>query len=336
MMQEVFQVFCSQAFFQQLEDDKKSLSDLPENEQDKKAGDIWKKLIEFLDYPKTSVTITAAQPASLMNSVLFHYINRSGTKKIRIVKNENEIEVSQQTHPYCFYFGLSKDRKTIESAGFPKIESWKDDWQVFYAPHAIQISKSEEGEFIWDNMKRYLAQPLHSLVIIDNYLLANYAAMLNNLFRVLSAMLSGRKLTREIHIAIFTNQLYLDRNKNTETLDNIHRKISNYIRHDLSIKSFNLCLVKITSQENHDRHIFTNCYVFRSGNSFSYFDKNGQVFLNSTTDFDIYPQSAMRNQEIFSADYYHRELKKFANILHNPDYQAHGERINRLLDAYLE
>lgn len=335
MKTETFQAVCSQDFLTELESDRVSIGIFPASDIDKQQSEIWQKLIDFLDYHRTSLVIVAAEPEKLLNGVIFRYLNRNGMKNIKIITDPKYIDVEKINHPYCFYFGLPNLKNKILGLGFPCIHAWKEDWRPFYASNAIQIQRSTHSTVLWKKMEAYFQQPFHSLVIVDNYIVANYHAMLNNLFRVLSVMLMKGTCNKEIHITIFTNKLYKNKHKQEqeESLENLYQKIHSHISSLLGRKPFKLGVVKISSSENHDRHIFTNCFVFRSGNSFTYFDQHLQVSLPSTTDFDIYPQPAHRATDVKTADYYHSELAKFGRILLDKHHEAAGYRLNRLLEA---
>lgn len=95
---------------------------------------------------------------------------------------------------------------------------------------------------------------------------------------------------------------------------------------------------KIIRKSWRDRFIFTNVFVYSSGNYFSYSNKNKQIRLRNITDLKIIPITSFSKDKALNfnarANYYKPHLRQIYEIVNNlsSDDNFYGNRKNRLLD----
>lgn len=124
----------------------------------------------------------------------------------------------------------------------------------------------------WKDLEKF-ALPLSDLIIVDPYLLSS-DENLNNLLDLLEANLAVVK--SKINLLIYTNKNHLNVNW-SEAQTKIRNKVSSIT----SIKP-NITLIEYRSQrglksfEEHDRTILANYCRYYSGDSFCYFNREGE------------------------------------------------------------
>lgn len=262
----------------------------------------------------------------------------------------------KDSSPYKFFFGEFKENGISEKKiGFPLLsqDCFFDKWRKLEVETELAVSqegRDEDSMLHWDDLN-HLRMPIHSIVITDPYLFSGKYNFDNNVKKLLARILPKGKVEYQIHLTILTQKFYfLSKNGPEEDISKIYTKIKNYINYDLNIKNINIALVKKSKTSTaskkksneeiifHDRLIFTNVFVYNSGNSLSYFDHYGKIRLNNITDFKIIPVTSLakdKSQNYNSrANYYRKHLKLIHRIIHNlsSEDKCHGNKKNRLLE----
>jgi hypothetical protein len=128
----------------------------------------------------------------------------------------------------------------------------------------------------WADMGKYMS-PCTDVVITDQYLLSSPEIYQQNIYSLLH-ILGSKSNNSKVNVIIFT--LKSNYNKETKTdfvpdWDEIYTKIRSCAgKHS----SFNVTFVTASKEtiEEHDRTIFTNYKMFASGDTYNYFNSNGE------------------------------------------------------------
>lgn len=124
------------------------------------------------------------------------------------------------------------------------------------------------------------SSPCTDIIIADPYIFAqkeeNYEV---NFLALLDQLCHAKGMP--INIVIFTYKYYIEnQNKEYPKFKEIINKIKNKINEKIGVEP-NVTIVKTTGE--HDRTIFTNYKLYISGDSFKYFDNNGEHITKGRT-----------------------------------------------------
>ncbi len=217
------------------------------------------------------------------------------------------------------------------------------EWKPYYKRSSKKVIPTNKKINLYsdDNLKHWsdiseFDHPSDSFVIIDNYICSRRD--FNNLFSILKELLSNQNPSNNLDLTIVTSLFYFidpTENKKEESISEIYKKIDEFICKGLGLNNVNFTLVKATTKENHDRHIFTNYFAFKAGTSFNFIDiENGEIQLKSITDFDTIPLTDFNKKETY-AQYYKTHLTLIKDIvLKAKKGNFIGNRKNRILDFH--
>ena len=211
------------------------------------------------------------------------------------------------------------------------------EWKKYFNRYSIAVTKEENNEEdvvfkSWDKIEE-LSHATKDAIIIDNYICANHN--LDNLFSIIKELLSNRDSDEYINLLVVASKLYYNYStEEEEDLSIVYNRIRNYIDNDINQKNVNFSFVKINTSENHDRHIFTNYYSFKAGNSFNFIDsKTKQIRLHSITDFEVIPHTSINRNDQTYAEYYSknhlRAIRKL--VVRSDENNCIGNKKSRLL-----
>lgn len=132
----------------------------------------------------------------------------------------------------------------------------------------------------WADLEKYVS-PCTDIIITDLYLFSSPEIYQQNIFSLLRVLGSKAKNTH-VNIVIFTLKNNHNQLSNTDfepDWDSIYTKIRKCSE---KYSSFNVTFVTASKQtlEEHDRTIFTNYKYFASGDSYNYFNSNGEKITN--------------------------------------------------------
>lgn len=212
----------------------------------------------------------------------------------------------------------------------------------FFSPYTIAVEGKkpdvQEGNG-WQNVD-IPKHPCNAMIIADNYLLGNIKNLRNNLCSIFDKLIPQQELEIDFDITIFSHHFYpCEAAKGKQprpTIDDLKRveeDILNLLRIELNYNKVNLSIIHLTDKKHyHERHIFTNSFVLKSGNSFSYFGKDGKPILPSDTTLDIDPLPADNNDEYYAITYT-PFVKRLKEIMLKSKVFI-GSRKNRLFDFF--
>jgi hypothetical protein len=156
-------------------------------------------------------------------------------------------------------------------------------------------------------------------------------AIESNLFHVLKSLITNTVSSYPIHLSILTSKFYCRKETIEEvTIEEAYKLINDYLKIKLRLAHFDFTLVKTNMSDFHDRQIYTNYYVVKSGNSFNYFHYNGNSVLRSSTTIDVQPWTG-ENGGFFYGETYESTLRELKRIIQNATVFI-GSKKNRLLD----
>ena len=132
----------------------------------------------------------------------------------------------------------------------------------------------------WSDLEKYVS-PCTDIIITDLYIFSSPELYQQNIYSLIRT-LAGRVKNSRVNIVIFTlksNYNQKTKNEFEPDWDTIYSKLRKCAdKHS----SFNVTFVTASKQnlEEHDRTIFTNYKYFASGDSYNYFDSNGDRITN--------------------------------------------------------
>jgi hypothetical protein len=195
----------------------------------------------------------------------------------------NEID----PHALFFIDSTEKCRKLANDYGMIFISNEiRNDFAecIFgYETDYVNISKKENKLRSWDFISRY-KHPCNSLILSDNYILADNKKMKNNLLKLIDNLLP-EKLERDFQLIILTG--------NPKGSLDIERRYHFLSEHIHTLRDYRIDLKIIAkSVDNHDRNILTNYLWISSGFGFSIF--KGQ-HISANTHFSIHPIASKKS-----------------------------------------
>ncbi len=159
---------------------------------------------------------------------------------------------------------------------------YKDAWKQLSLFMKESVLPVRDGENIcfksWEQLKDYLT-PLSDLIIADNYLF-DENIWDANLFEFLKYFNEVAPVKFNLMILTFIGRKY------PIEIGTIYSRVNAKLKeNDIHC---NLCIILTTQTlKEHDRGIFTNYIRIKSGDSFNYFDSNGN-FITKGTDIDFH------------------------------------------------
>lgn len=155
-------------------------------------------------------------------------------------------------------------------------EELKSLLQLFIDNEALPTKKFPLREMKDWGLLRQHSMPCTDIIIIDPYFFAQSDYLYErNSYQVI-AELSHHACGKPLNIVIFTNPQYrLENNGYVDVpFPSILRNLKTLIS-DICGNEPNITIVKLPKKEEHDRTIITNYKMFVSGDSFTFFDNDG-------------------------------------------------------------
>lgn len=297
---EVFENFC-----------KSQPKQIPDGSED--DNDIWNSFWKFL---KSGSNVTLTNYRDVGNVFLTGLTsNRKGTN----------IDMSEKYNPpYKNIFPKKTSNRTVfflhETSdecqngyrnnngllvGF--LNDYKEKWKqlsLFRKDTVLPVRKEENnGLKSWQQISVYLT-PFTDIIIVDNYIFSDENLWDSNLFQFLLTFNRATPIKFNLMIVSF-----IGRNDHIKFND-IYSKVQEKLRQNCI--NCNLCIV-LTKQtlKEHDRGIFTNYLRIKSGDSFNYFDSNGNFITRTEIDF----HTMVEVDKCLAAETVLRNIKKIVDTL---------------------
>ena len=147
------------------------------------------------------------------------------------------------------------------------------------------IERNSADKATWKNYKEYIAHPCNSIVLIDNYILANEQVINTDFVELIQILLPLESLELPVHIFIITQEKM--------PLSSMFQKVNACIKKYRPKLKFALTIYP--SLDFHDRCIITNNAYIWCGAGFGLFKKQGYVNKPTTISrsfffYDYYTQ----------------------------------------------
>lgn len=200
------------------------------------------------------------------------------------------------------------------------METWRRLNLTHDMPKSLPVRKFKGPHHMnsWNVLTRY-KHPITDVIISDRYLLSNKELVEANLIPLIEALVSNR--IAHFNATVFTS-------KNT-VFDKDIKSMQAYLHNLFKSAGFNCTTIVVYDTvelfKEHDRHIITNYYHLSSGDSFTYFKKNGELKTNGTT-LDIKP--------LVDPDYLaaaQSVLRNLKSAYDHPNIEKTDGKLNRLL-----
>ncbi|QDO95305.1 hypothetical protein FNB79_15445 [Formosa sediminum] len=150
--------------------------------------------------------------------------------------------------------------------------------RIFYVQH-YAVGKEEEILTHWEQLFEY-KHSFRDILISDRYCLKDNVAFKENIIPLLKTILKPGSVGINISFFIKPGEaLY-------SSVDELYSFVEQSLHeHDIRFSNISIILSRKTP---HDRYIMTNNFIFESGDSFSYFEKNN-IHKTSGTKLTIRP-----------------------------------------------
>lgn len=296
-----------------------------ENEEQDNLLSTWKDFFWFIKNPNLNINLQINNEEDIISninsgnpdySLISHMMDKclSSDNKINLCKNANNIAINKP--PFCKLTLTEDITIKLEKAycltnGYV-IENWKK--YNCYKSRNIGDNSFDYRLNNWNELSG-LVFKCNSLIIADNYIFSYFLAQFNNFSKLIDCFLPEAKESN-FQLIILTSQFYKKRNSETrESLINIYSSIFNLLRNK-GFKNIDLSIIKTKIDETHDRHIFSNYHIIKSGHSFNYFDNEENNALHQPTTIDIIPfvQRTDKNKE-FTLHQYKSFLEYYNNLI---------------------
>lgn len=349
MVERIFESYCTFPFLANFDALKNQEVDLANLTKEDYLWASFKKFLfsdsrVFLKMPTNDVFDSNAQ-----SPIVFELLNilfgedEDKNQWVQILEDFEKVIEEEKIHdkgsPYKYFF-LEKEFEVSLNAPIIHSEEVYKHWKFLSQSPSFIVDKRNHER---DNEKyiklpgyksalRDYCYPINSIVIVDNYLFAferngrHKEKVENNVIPLLEALLLKSNTKSIIQILIICHQYY-------EPINQVHNFLRERFKdkfRDLDIK---LTLVECEVNENHDRHIYTNLFTLKSGNTFSnYFDSKGKIKLTSITDFEVKGHPAKCDNAPNQLSYYQSHLKVVRDIVIKDKNRRVGQPKNRLLE----
>ncbi|MBO7585949.1 MAG: hypothetical protein J6T13_02055 [Bacteroidales bacterium] len=192
----------------------------------------------------------------------------------------------------------------------------------FHKLYNLQTKKSFPK---WEQLKDdNLLLPLSDIIVMDRYVGANQRYATYNILKLLELLVEQAQ--NKVNVVILCDKHYYNKYKNAEETPNwsaFRHKIINVIREKTNIEPNVTFVFNSGNNHPHDRMIFTNYMLFRSGDSFNYFDNNGNLITQGNS-LDVNSLAKKSNYEF--AEYFLNEVQKFCDAAGASEDNVMGDK----------
>jgi hypothetical protein len=167
---------------------------------------------------------------------------------------------------------------------FLPVERLFEHWKRIGRYQSLNVSRrggSSECLKQWRDLERFAA-PMTALVVCDQFMLDDREKAQRNLYRMLLHLLPQGPNDVAVDVTLLTRD-----DKLYGGLESVHRELKDFLDEQRPDLAFNLCVATPQGPNSyHDRHIFTNYGFMKSGQSFNYFNRRGEISVDTTLDFE--------------------------------------------------
>ena len=194
-----------------------------------------------------------------------------------------------------------------------------------YDFHKLYNLQNRESFPKWEQIKEdNLILPLSDIIIMDRYIGANLRYASCNILKILELLIEQAQ--NKVNVVIVCDKQYYSRNSDSlETPDwqNFKRKIIDVVQRKIDIEPNVTFVFNTGTNHPHDRVILTNYMLFRSGDSFNYFDKNGNLITHGNS-LDVNSLAKKSNYEY--AECFLNEVQRFCDAANETEGNIIGDK----------
>lgn len=277
--------------------------------------------------PKADNVVEFLHWSEFIELILKSHVSLYNTSLNMEIKRHDLIRLIEQPHkldrlPDVFY-KIKRDYKNYFALYFLDIESERayslqekygllflnPDMTLAILPKLNVKSFIINKEFDWREIEQ-MRHPNKFIIFNDPYLLSQTEAEIeSNIVKFLSVLLFSRK-EKHIDVTFFCFDGFNNQKISPKTFE---KKILNKFAHkyniSLGVVAFNYHNSTL-KKTLHDRIILTNYFQIKSGHSFKYFDRNLQITISTTLDFE-----SILNEDIDKT--MHKILSRYKNLLND-------------------
>ena len=170
------------------------------------------------------------------------------------------------------------------------------DFKTLQEKKVFQIDKNMKNTFPggWNFLNDFNITT-NSIIIFDRYLSLSENHLVFNLYRILGNLKINKNIPLQITIlkCITKSNKIHDVNKQIYELNNSYSLITNFLKNELKLNSFEIEIAYHNANVNyirnssipHSREILSNYFRLVSDHSFNYFDVNGNLDVSCKLDF---------------------------------------------------
>lgn len=254
---------------------------------------LWNSFWSFLK-SKTNLDVRNYDPKDDSQGAFFKCLTTGrGDSKITIsnaspIHNEGVVISKKPSSFYCLNEDSEADKKLMEDKnGFVVAfqETYKKHWaqlSLLNRDKTLSVRKDayiKTNEFSsWSQLGGYLSK-FTDVVMVDNYIFSSNELIPSNFEKILIELSKATPVRFNLTIYTFEGVKYkLDGQK-------LKHNLKNFIKKNKIKCKFQLVIADNRVKE-HDRGIFTNYIRIKSGDSFNYFNSQGEV-ISKGTDIDF-------------------------------------------------
>lgn len=258
------------------------IGDLEENR-------IWTAFFTFLRC-ETDVIVYNFKDLRLEDEIFINNLT-TGRGHTKIILDEKKINHQnfklKSDKPltfYCLSEELEENRQNfLKKNGYliafddDYLEKWK---KLRFLNQSLSVRK-KYSEFIkWTQLKNFLF-PFTDVIIIDRYIFSDSSLIDSNILEILKNLDAATPLP--YNLTIFTIEERDQRKRIDYRI--IEGKLIAY-KQKYNLKyNFEIIITPYSIEKEHDRNILTNYIKIFSGDSFNYFNSNGEIITNTEIQF---------------------------------------------------
>ena len=258
----------------------------------------WISFWSFLK-SKTNLDVRNYDESNVFHEAFFkHLTTGRGDSKIIIgndspIHKEGVVLAKKPSTLYCLNEEDESNNEIVESKnGFVVsfLNNYKKQWELLSLLHHHKTLSVREDAYIksstlksWDELDNYLTK-FTDAVIVDNYIFSNIDLIASNFEKILIQL--NKATPVKFNLTVYTFEGFdkyyrgelVDRKLNGQSLMRILNRIIEECNIDCNIQ----LVLADNEVKEHDRGVFTNYLRIKSGDSFNYFDSQGNVETKGT------------------------------------------------------
>jgi hypothetical protein len=279
---------------------------------------IWKKSELYIDDYKALIVNSKTNPyfQKMINQ------HTSGGSKIResdfSQEGVKDSAYFKKVNPSSLHYYLNEICNSNMGVFTNTLKNWKGGTRYISSRESFTVSKVKElNNFLgWGFLKK-TGLPINAAIISDRYFLKDRGRFKQNLLALLINLIPSSLENVDFHLSIITSSEHVD------SPSIVFKEINTFLRKEI-IAKVDFTLFDLPEREcPHDRDLVTNYFRLNSGNSFDYYDRNGNFRHNTKLEYFALNSESKNTHAL--------KLQEFKNVMDNARYIGTGN--NRLVNS---